>query len=107
MKTKKVKLELVGLDGNAFFLMGAFSRAARRQGWSQPEINAGFLRKASRMVTAEQKIVYKNQVGSEICSQNRDGSVYICSYVLSTAEEVNDLIEALQACLSAFPNAKV
>ena len=38
MKTKKVKLELVGLDGNAFALMGAFQKAARRQGWNQAEI---------------------------------------------------------------------
>jgi len=36
--TKKVKLALVGLDGNAFFLMGAFQRAARQQGWTQEEI---------------------------------------------------------------------
>jgi hypothetical protein len=36
---KKVKLKLVGLDGNAFALMGAFSNAARKQGWSKPEID--------------------------------------------------------------------
>jgi hypothetical protein len=36
--TKKVKLELVGLDGNAFAVMGAFQRAARRQGWTPEEI---------------------------------------------------------------------
>ena len=35
---KKVKLTLVGLDGNAFSLMGAFSKAARREGWSKEEI---------------------------------------------------------------------
>jgi hypothetical protein len=35
---KKVKLELVGLDGNAFSLLGAFSKAARRQGWTPEEI---------------------------------------------------------------------
>ena len=39
MKTnKKVKLELVGLDGNAFSLMGAFRQAARRQGWTPEQI---------------------------------------------------------------------
>jgi len=37
---KKVKLTLVGLDGNAFFLLGAFQRAAKRQGWTPEEINA-------------------------------------------------------------------
>jgi hypothetical protein len=36
--TKKVKLQLVGLDGNAFSLMGAFQKAARRQGWTKEEI---------------------------------------------------------------------
>lgn len=36
---KKIKLELVGLDGNAFSLMGAFSREARRQGWTKEEID--------------------------------------------------------------------
>lgn len=30
--TTKVVLDLVGLDGNAFALMGAYKRAARRQG---------------------------------------------------------------------------
>jgi hypothetical protein len=36
---KKVKLNLVGLDGNAFSLLGAFSQAAHRQGWTKGEIN--------------------------------------------------------------------
>ena len=36
----KVKLELVGQDGNAFALMGAFERAARQQGWEKNEIDA-------------------------------------------------------------------
>jgi hypothetical protein len=34
----KVKLTLVGLDGNAYSLMGAFQRAARKQGWTADEI---------------------------------------------------------------------
>lgn len=37
---KTVKLDLDGLDGNAFSLIGAFQRAARRQGWAPDEINA-------------------------------------------------------------------
>lgn len=37
---KKVTLRLVGLDGNAFSLMGAFQQAARRQGWTKDEIQA-------------------------------------------------------------------
>jgi len=36
---KKVNLELVGLDGNAFFLMGAFQRQARKEGWTKEEID--------------------------------------------------------------------
>ena len=36
---KKVKLELVGLDGNAFCLMSAFQRQARKEGWTQEEIS--------------------------------------------------------------------
>jgi hypothetical protein len=35
---KTVKLQLVGQDGNAFSLMGAFKRAATRQGWKDWEI---------------------------------------------------------------------
>ncbi len=34
----KVVLDLVGLDGNAFALMGAFRRAAQRQGIPSAEI---------------------------------------------------------------------
>ena len=36
---KKVKLTLVGLDGNAFNLMGAFSNAARKQGFEKAYID--------------------------------------------------------------------
>ena len=36
--TKKIKLELSGLDGNAYALMGSFSRQARKEGWSKDEI---------------------------------------------------------------------
>ncbi len=39
-KSKKtVNLDLVGIDGNAYSIMGAFSRQARREGWSQEEID--------------------------------------------------------------------
>lgn len=37
---KKVVLTLEGLDGNAFFLLGAFRNAAKRQGWTKEEIDA-------------------------------------------------------------------
>lgn len=37
---KKVRLTLVGLDGNAFALMGAFQNQARREGWTKEEISA-------------------------------------------------------------------
>lgn len=34
----RVTMNLVGLDGNAFALMGAFQKNARRQGWEHEEI---------------------------------------------------------------------
>lgn len=37
---KKVKLKLIGIDGNAFSILGAFSQAARREGWTPEEIKA-------------------------------------------------------------------
>ena len=37
--TMRVTMNLVGLDGNAFALMGAFQKNARRQGWPQEEID--------------------------------------------------------------------
>lgn len=37
---KKVKLKLVGIDGNAFAIMGAFARQAKREKWTEDEINA-------------------------------------------------------------------
>ena len=38
MVNKKVTLELVGLDGNAFSLMGAFKCQAHREKWTPAEI---------------------------------------------------------------------
>ena len=35
---KKVRLNLVGLNGNAFYLMGAFSGQAQEEGWTKEEI---------------------------------------------------------------------
>lgn len=35
----KVKLNLVGIDGNAFVIMGAFKVAAKQAGWSKIEID--------------------------------------------------------------------
>jgi len=39
MPKKTVELKLVGLDGNAYSLMGAFQTQARREGWTKDEIN--------------------------------------------------------------------
>jgi len=36
----KVVLNLVGVDGNAFSIMGAFSKAASRQGFDKAHIDA-------------------------------------------------------------------
>lgn len=38
--TKKVELDLEGLDGNAFMLIGAWRKQARREGWTAEEIEA-------------------------------------------------------------------
>jgi len=35
---KRVKLNMVGLDGNAFYVMGAFKRQAEKEKWTQEEI---------------------------------------------------------------------
>lgn len=37
---EKVRLNLVGIDGNAYSLLGAFAAAAREQGWSDQDIEA-------------------------------------------------------------------
>lgn len=37
--TKKVKLNLVGINGDAFAIMGAFQRQAKKENWSQEEID--------------------------------------------------------------------
>ena len=37
---KRVTLNLAVLDGNAFALMGAFRKQARREGWDAKEIEA-------------------------------------------------------------------
>jgi hypothetical protein len=39
MHNKKIKLNLVGLDGNAFALLGAFQKQAKKEGWEQEEIS--------------------------------------------------------------------
>ncbi len=36
---KKIKLNLIGLDGNAFAIMGAFQKQAKKEGWSEKEIS--------------------------------------------------------------------
>ena len=35
---KKITLKLVGLDGNAYILIGAFKKQARIEGWTTEEI---------------------------------------------------------------------
>jgi hypothetical protein len=35
---KKIKLKLVGLDGNAFSILGAFRKQAKKEGWTEEEI---------------------------------------------------------------------
>lgn len=35
----RFKLKLIGQDGNAFAVMGAFQREAKRNGWKKDEID--------------------------------------------------------------------
>ena len=37
---KTVNLDLVGVNGNAFMIMGVFRRQATKEGWSKKEIDA-------------------------------------------------------------------
>lgn len=36
---KTINFDLIGKDGNAFFLLGSWQRQARREGWSNEDIN--------------------------------------------------------------------
>lgn len=36
---KTVNLDLVGVNGNAFMIMGVFQKQARREGWTKEEID--------------------------------------------------------------------
>ncbi len=36
---KKIKLDLVGQDGNAFSLLALFQKQARKEGWAKVEID--------------------------------------------------------------------
>jgi len=38
MKVKKIKLTLVGIDGNAFTILSAFGKQARKENWTDEEI---------------------------------------------------------------------
>lgn len=35
---KTVSLDLIGVDGNAYAILGAFQQAARKENWSEQEI---------------------------------------------------------------------
>jgi hypothetical protein len=37
---KTVNLDLVGVNGNAFMIMGVFQRQAQKEGWDKKEIDA-------------------------------------------------------------------
>lgn len=37
---KTVNLNLIGINGNAYAIMGAFRKQARKEGWSKDEIDA-------------------------------------------------------------------
>ena len=37
---KTVNLNLIGVNGNAFMVMGVFQRQAKKEGWTQEEIDS-------------------------------------------------------------------
>lgn len=37
---KTVNLNLIGVNGNAFAIMGVFQKQARKEGWTSQEMNA-------------------------------------------------------------------
>lgn len=37
---KTVNLNLIGVNGNAFMIMGVFKRQAKKEGWTQEEIDS-------------------------------------------------------------------
>lgn len=39
MAKEKLNLRLVGINGNAFSLMGAFQKQAAKEGWTKDEID--------------------------------------------------------------------
>ena len=38
--TKKVNVSLVGVDGNAYAIIGTWQKQARREGWTKEEMDA-------------------------------------------------------------------
>lgn len=45
---KTVNLDLVGVNGNAFMIIGVFQRQARKEGWTPSEIDAVLKKAKSR-----------------------------------------------------------
>ena len=45
---KTVNLDLVGVDGNVFMIMGVFRRQAEKEDWTQEEIDAVLTEAKSR-----------------------------------------------------------
>ena len=45
---KTINLDLVGVNGNVFVIMGVFQQQAKREGWTQQEINAVLTEAESR-----------------------------------------------------------
>lgn len=70
----KVKMELVGLDGNAFSILGAFQKEARTQGWDSSSIKS---------------------VIDEAMSGNYD---HLLRTIVSNVEECSDTEEDLDYC---------
>lgn len=82
-KSKKVKMQLVGLDGNAFVIMGTWRSNALRQGWSQEEVRAvleeaqsgdyDHLLATIAMNTTEPDVVWDDE-GEDFDDEDEDGN---------------------------------
>jgi hypothetical protein len=44
---KLQNFKMIGLDGNAFILLRAFSKQAKKEGWGEPEIEAVMVKAGS------------------------------------------------------------
>ena len=86
---KTINLDLTEIDGNAFILLGAFRKQAKREGWTDEEIN--------KVINEAKKSDYDNLVGTLAahCSPNADGE----ASVRLTLDSAKELVDQLQTAI--------